>query len=216
MIVLLLRQMGFFSIVSAQSLSRLFLSHLGYFSSFSKKPTSERPGEWVIISGVGGLGHIAIQYAKAMGLHVGAVDVTDEKLELARSLGAELTINAMKEDPGVEMQRLIGGAHGVVVTAVSPKAFDQSLHMLRRGGTGVLIGLPPGSFPTPIFDVVLKRLTIRGSIVGTRKDLQEALQFAAEGKVKSTIEVQPMEAINNVFHRLLKGEVEGRVVLNIG
>lgn len=180
------------------------------------KETEARPGEWVIISGVGGLGHIAIQYAKAMGLHVGAVDVADEKLELARSLGAELTINAMKEDPGTEVQRLIGGAHGVVVTAVSPKAFGQSLQMLRRGGTGVLIGLPPGNFPAPIFDVVLKRLTIRGSIVGTRKDLQEALQFAAEGKVKSAIEVQPMEAINSVFERLLKGDVQGRVVLNIG
>lgn len=180
------------------------------------KETETRPGEWVIISGVGGLGHIAIQYAKAMGLHVGAIDVADEKLDLARELGAELTVNALKDDPGKEVQRLIGGAHGVVVTAVSPKAFAQSLQMLRRGGTGVLIGLPPGDFPTPIFEVVLKRLTIRGSIVGTRKDLQEALQFAAEGKVKSTIEVQPLTAINSVFDRLLKGEVQGRVVLNIG
>lgn len=180
------------------------------------KETEARPGEWVIISGVGGLGHIAIQYAKAMGLHVGAVDVADEKLALARSLGAELTINAAKENAAAEAQRLIGGAHGVVVTAISPKAFDQSIQMLRRGGTGVLVGLPPGQFPAPIFDIVLKRLTIRGSIVGTRKDLQEALQFAAEGKVKATIEVQPMEAINAVLDRLLKGDVQGRVVLNIG
>jgi propanol-preferring alcohol dehydrogenase len=180
------------------------------------KETDARPGEWVIISGIGGLGHVAVQYAKAMGLHVGAVDIADEKLELARSLGAELTINALKEDPGEKVQRLIGGAQGVVVTAVSPKAFDQSLQMLRRGGTAVLVGLPPGDFPTPIFDVVLKRLTIRGSIVGTRKDLQEALQFAGEGKVKSRIEVQPLVAINNVFDHLLKGDVQGRVVLNVG
>lgn len=179
------------------------------------KETEARPGEWVIISGIGGLGHVAVQYAKAMGLHVGAVDIADEKLELARSLGAELTINALKQDPGQEVQRQIGGAHGVVVTAVSPKAFDQGLQMLRRGGTAVLVGLPPGDFPAPIFDVVLKRLTIRGSIVGTRKDLQEALQFAGEGKVKSKIEVQPLAAINNVFDHLMKGDVQGRIVLNV-
>jgi propanol-preferring alcohol dehydrogenase len=88
--------------------------------------------------------------------------------------------------------------------------------MLRRGGTCVLVGLPPGDFPTPIFDVVLKRLTIRGSIVGTRKDLQEALQFAEEGKVQATIETQPLEAINEVFGRLRRGAVQGRVVLQLG
>jgi propanol-preferring alcohol dehydrogenase len=87
--------------------------------------------------------------------------------------------------------------------------------MLRRHGTCVLIGLPPGDFPTPIFDVVLKRLTIRGSIVGTRLDLQEALQFAALGKVTPTIELQPLSAINRVIERLKKGEVSGRVVLRL-
>ena len=87
---------------------------------------------------------------------------------------------------------------------------------MRRGGTCVLVGLPPGNFPAPIFDVVLKRLTIRGSIVGTRKDLQEALQFAEEGKVQATIETQPLEAINEVFGRLRRGAVQGRVVLQLG
>jgi propanol-preferring alcohol dehydrogenase len=180
------------------------------------KETDTRPGEWVVIVGVGGLGHVAVQYAKAMGLHIAAVDVADDKLELAKRLGAELTVNASKTDPAPVIQKQTGGAHGVLVTAVSAGIFRQSIDMLRRGGTCVLVGLPPGDFPTPIFDVVLKRLTIRGSIVGTRKDLEDSLQFAAEGKVKATIEVQPLEAINDVFGRLKEGRVNGRVVLNMG
>ena len=179
------------------------------------KETDTQPGEWVVISGIGGLGHLAVQYAKAMGLHVAAVDVADEKLALAKKLGAELTFNAKTEDPVAKIQESIGGGHGVLITAVSPIAFQQGVNMLRRGGTCVLNGLPPGDFPVSIFDVVLKRLTIRGSIVGTRKDMQEALDFAAEGKVKADIETQPLEAINSIFERLRRGEVQGRVVLQL-
>jgi alcohol dehydrogenase, propanol-preferring len=180
------------------------------------KETDAKPGDWVVVSGVGGLGHLAVQYARAMGLHVAAVDVAEEKLALARELGAELTVNAEVEDPAARIQQEIGGSHGVLITAVSPPAFRQGIGMLRRGGTCVLVGLPPGDFPTPIFDVVLKRLTLRGSIVGTRKDMQEALQFAAEGKVRSSVEAQPLEAVNTVFSRLRRGDVRGRVVLQIG
>lgn len=179
------------------------------------KETDTRPGQWIVISGIGGLGHVAVQYAKAMGLHVAAVDIADEKLALARQLGADLTVNAATQDAPAVIQREIGGAHGVLVTAVSVPAFQQALGMARRGGTISLVGLPPGEFPTPIFDVVLKRITIRGSIVGTRKDLQEALEFAAEGAVKPTVELQPLDAINTVFERLEKGDVNGRVVLTL-
>jgi propanol-preferring alcohol dehydrogenase len=179
------------------------------------KETDARPGQWVAVSGVGGLGHMAVQYAKAMGLHVAAVDIADDKLDLARRMGADLTINASKADPVAEVQKLLGGVHGVLVTAVSRAAFLQGIGMLRRGGTCTLIGLPPGDFPAPIFDVVLKRITIRGSIVGTRKDLQEALEFAGEGKVKAQVELQPMEAVNDVFRRLREGKVTGRVVLKV-
>ena len=180
------------------------------------KETDTRAGEWVVISGVGGLGHVAIQYAKAMGLHVAAVDLGPEKIALAKKLGAELVIDAKTQDPSTEVQRQIGGAHGVLVTAVSTVALKQAIGMLRRGGTCVLNGLPPGEFPVSIFDVVLNRYTIRGSIVGTRLDLEEALTFAAEGKVKATIEMQPLESINDVFARLKSGKVNGRIVLGIG
>lgn len=180
------------------------------------KETEARPGEWVVISGVGGLGHVAVQYARAMGLHVAAIDLGTEKLQLARSLGAELTVDAATDDPARTIQEKIGGAHGVLVTAVSPVAFKQAVGMLRRGGTCVLNGLPPGDFPVSIFDLVLNRYTLRGSIVGTRKDLEEALAFAAEGKVKATIELQTLESINDVFSRLKRGKVNGRIVLEIG
>jgi propanol-preferring alcohol dehydrogenase len=180
------------------------------------KETDTRPGEWVVISGVGGLGHVAIQYAKAMGLHVAAVDLGPEKTALARKLGAEIAVDAKTQDPPTEIQKMIGGAHGVLVTAVSTIAFKQAIGMLRRGGTCVLNGLPPGEFPISIFDVVLNRYTVRGSIVGTRIDLEEALRFASEGKVKATIETEPLESINDVFARLKTGKVNGRIVLGIG
>lgn len=180
------------------------------------KETEAKPGEWVAISGIGGLGHVAIQYAKAMGLHVVALDVTADKLELARTLGADAAVNARDADAAGQVTSLTGGgAHGVLVTAVSPPAFEQALHMVRRKGTVAMVGLPPGEFPTPIFDVVLKRITLRGSIVGSRKDLAEAVAFAAEGKVKSHIHEARLEDINEVFADLKAGKVDGRVVIRM-
>ncbi|HVM84103.1 MAG TPA: alcohol dehydrogenase AdhP [Candidatus Binatia bacterium] len=180
------------------------------------KETEARPGEWVAISGIGGLGHVAVQYAKAMGLHVAAIDVAEDKLALARAMGAEVTVNARDKDAAAQVVKQTGGgAHGVLVTAVSPAAFSQSLNMVRRKGTISLVGLPPGDFATPIFDVVLKRITIRGSIVGTRKDLAEALQFAGEGKVKAHIHKKTLADINGVFADLKQGKVDGRIVLDL-
>lgn len=179
------------------------------------KMTDTRPGQWVVISGIGGLGHMAVQYAVAMGLNVAAVDVADDKLELARRLGATVAVNALKEDPVAAIKRDIGGAHGALVTAVSPKAFEQAQGMVRRGGTIALNGLPPGDFPLPIFDTVLNGITVRGSIVGTRQDLQEALDFAGEGKVKATVSTDRLANINDIFGRMIDGKIEGRVVLDM-
>lgn len=179
------------------------------------KMTDTRPGQWVVISGIGGLGHMAVQYAKAMGLNVAAVDIDDGKLALAERLGATVTVNAMKTDPAAYLKKTIGGAHGALVTAVSPKAFEQAQNMLRRGGTLVLNGLPPGDFPLPIFSTVLNGITIRGSIVGTRSDLQEALDFAAEGKVEATVATDTLDNINDVFQRMIDGKIEGRIVLDM-
>jgi propanol-preferring alcohol dehydrogenase len=181
------------------------------------KETEARPGEWVVISGVGGLGHVAIQYAKAMGLKVAAVDIAEDKLALARETGADLAVNALT-DGAVDkvLAATGGGAHGVLVTAVSTAAFSQALKMVRRKGTVSLVGLPPGEFPTPIFDVVLKRITVRGSIVGTRRDLDEAVAFAADGKVKAEVTKVPLAQINEVFDRMKAGKIDGRMVLDFG
>ena len=179
------------------------------------KEADVEAGEWIVISGIGGLGHVAVQYAKAMGLHVAAVDVAEDKLALARTLGADVTVNAGSPDAAESiLKHTDGGAHGVLVTAVSVPAFSQALQIVRRKGTVSLVGLPPGNLPTPIFDVVLKRITVRGSIVGTRKDLAEALAFASEGKVTTHIHKAPIEAINDIFTALKTGSIEGRMVLD--
>lgn len=179
------------------------------------KETEVKPGQWLVVSGIGGLGHMAVQYGKAMGLHVAAVDVAADKLELASELGADVTIDASQDDPVKTAQKTFGGAHGVLVTAVNRPAFAQAVGMLRKRGTAALVGLPPGAFDLPIFETVLFRKTIRGSIVGTRNDLTEALQFAAEGKVKPRFAGDRLENINDIFGRMLEGRIEGRIVLQM-
>lgn len=182
------------------------------------KVTEAKPGEWIAISGAGGLGHLAIQYAKAMGLNVCAIDIDDGKLAHATKLGADCVVNAKTEkDPAAAVKKATdGGAHGVLITAPSLSAFKQGIGMTRKRGTCVLVGLPPGEFPVPLFDVVANCITVRGSFVGTRKDMAEALAFAADGKVKADIELQPLSAINDIFKRLEDGDVPSRVVLEFG
>ncbi|MFX3623961.1 MAG: alcohol dehydrogenase AdhP [Ectobacillus sp.] len=179
------------------------------------KVSEAKPGEWVAIYGIGGLGHLALQYAKAMGMNVVAVDTFDEKLELAKELGADLVINPLKEDAADWIQREIGGVHASICTAVSKKAFDQAYRSVRRGGACVAVGLPPEKMEIPIFDTVLNGVKVIGSIVGTRKDLQETLQFAAEGKVKAIIETRHLDEINEIFAEMEEGKINGRIVLDM-
>jgi len=180
------------------------------------KETRAKPGEWIAVSGVGGLGHLAIQYAKAMGMHICAIDIDDGKLAHATRLGADVTINAKTVGDAADAVKKVtdGGAHGVLITAPSLAAFTQGVGMVRKRGTCVLVGLPPGEFPTPLFDVVANCITIRGSFVGNRQDMAESLAFAAEGKVKADIELQPLSAINQIFERLRHGDVPSRVVID--
>ena len=179
------------------------------------KETEAKAGEWVAISGIGGLGHVAVQYAKAMGFNVAALDVDQAKLDLATSLGADLTVDGRDREAVKQFLKQTGGAHGVLVTAASTAAFTQAVGIVRRRGTVVLNGLPAGDFPTPVMPVVLKRITLRGSIVGTREDLAEALAFAAAGKVKAQVSVEPLEAVNDVFERMERGAINGRIVLRL-
>ncbi|SDS61664.1 alcohol dehydrogenase, propanol-preferring [Paraoerskovia marina] len=181
------------------------------------KMTDTKPGDWVLVSGIGGLGHIAVQYAVAMGRRVAAVDVDDAKLELARKHGAEVTVNAAtSDDAAAEIQAQTGGGvHGALVTAVNSHAFPQAVGALRRGGTVSLVGLPPEQFPLDIFTTVLSGLTVRGSIVGSRKDMAEAIDFFARGKVSPTYTVRPLDDINEIFGEMEKGAIDGRVVMDM-
>ena len=182
------------------------------------KRTGARPGQWVAVVGIGGLGHIAIQYARAMGLRVAAVDVSNEKLELAKSLGAEVVVNGAETDPAAYIQDKIGGTHAAVVTAVASKAFEQAVLMLRPGGTVAYIGLPGGKsdeIRASISAITNWELSVLGSNVGTRQDLNEAVAFAANGLVKATIRTVELEEINAVLDEMRKGKIVGRVVLKL-
>jgi propanol-preferring alcohol dehydrogenase len=177
--------------------------------------TEAKAGDWVAISGIGGLGHLAVQYAKAMGFQVVAIDVDEAKLELAHRLGADISLNAMDGDVAAHIQRTIGGANGVLVTAVNRAAFTQALGMVRPRGTVVFNGLPPGTFGLDIYDVVMRAITLRGSIVGTRNDQEQALALARLRGIRPEIQTYPLSEINEVLHRLANTPVTGRLVLDM-
>ena len=183
------------------------------------KRTTARPGHWLAVFGIGGLGHLALQYGRAMGLHVAAVDIAEDKLRLACELGAEVAVNARKGDAVAALRREIGGGpHAALVTTPAPSAFDQAVRSLRPGGSCSLIGVPDregDKFATSIARLIGGELTLRGSAVGTRLDLAEAIRFAADGQVKAHVERQPLKAVNKVFDRMRRGKVVGRVVLDI-
>lgn len=177
--------------------------------------TASKTGDWVAICGIGGLGHLAVQYAQAMGLRVVALDIAGEKLELARELGVEAAVYA-KSPRAVEQVREItgGGAHGVMVTAGTYSAFEQALELVRRRGTISLLGMPPGDFPVPTQRIVLNRITLRGTVAGTRQDLKRALLLAAEGRVQPRVERAPLASVNEGLERMKSGSIVGRVVLD--
>ena len=180
------------------------------------KVSNTKPGDWVSIVGVGGLGHLAIQYAKAMGLNVIAVDTGEDKRKLSLDFGATYFIDFMKDKPEDKIvEHLNTGVHAAICTAVSKAGFDSAYRSVRRGGTCVLVGLPPDEMPIPIFDTVLNGITIVGSIVGTRRDLEECLDFAAKGNIKTNIQERKLEDINQIFDEMEKGEITGRIVLNL-
>jgi propanol-preferring alcohol dehydrogenase len=171
-----------------------------------------RPSDLVAVFGVGGLGHMAIQYARIAGGRVIAVDLIDEKLELARELGAEFTVNAAKEDPAAAIQEL-GGADQAIALAVSPRSFEQAYGSLRRGGTLVFVALPADNeMMLPIFETVLNGITVVGSIVGTRTDLREVFELHAAGLTTVTREVRPLGDVNEAIADVEAGHVTARVV----
>lgn len=170
------------------------------------------PGETVAVFGIGGLGHLAVQYARLGGAKVIAVDVMTEKLELARELGADHVVNAHEEEP-VQAIRELGGADVAVVLAVAPSVFHQAFAALNRGGRLVLVSLPAGGELTvPVFDTVLKGISIIGSIVGTRQDLAEVFALHAAGRTRVIAETRDLQQVNSSVEEVLAGTVPARLV----
>jgi alcohol dehydrogenase, propanol-preferring len=179
------------------------------------KVAGTRSSNLVAVFGVGGLGHLAIQYAAIAGGRVVAVDIQDEKLELARELGAEFTVNAAKQDPVEAIQRL-GGADQAIALAVSPRAFEQAYGSLRRGGTLVFVALPADNeVRLPIFETVLNGITVVGSIVGTRADLREVFALHAAGRTRVIREVRPLDEVNEAIEDVEAGRVAARIVFEL-
>ncbi|MDV6011318.1 zinc-dependent alcohol dehydrogenase [Haloechinothrix sp. LS1_15] len=178
------------------------------------KMSGAQPSDLVAVFGVGGLGHLAVQYARIAGAQVVAVDLTDDKLRMAKELGASYVVNAREQDPAEEIQQL-GGADACIGLAGSPKAFEQAYHSLRRGGTLVLVGLPAeNELRIPIFETVLSGISIVGSIVGTRVDLKEVFELHAAGRTRVQHETRSLDDVNEAMRELEEGEVTARLVFD--
>ncbi|CYT74998.1 alcohol dehydrogenase AdhP [Streptococcus suis] len=175
------------------------------------------PGQWIAIYGAGGLGNLAVQYAKKVfNAHVIAVDINNDKLELAKEVGADVTINGLEvEDvPGYIKEITGGGVHSTVVTAVSKVAFNQAIDSVRAGGYVVAVGLPSEYMDLSIVKTVLDGIKVVGSLVGTRKDLEEAFHFSAMGLVVPVVQKRPVEDAEAVFDEMAAGTIQGRMVLD--
>ncbi len=181
------------------------------------KVAGVQPGQWIAIYGAGGLGNLAVQYAKKVfGAHVIAVDINDEKLAFAKETGADLTVNSAQEDAAEVIQQKTGGAHAAVVTAVSSAAFNSAVNCVRAGGRVVAVGLPPESMDLSIPRLVLDGIEVVGSLVGTRKDLEEAFQFGAEGLVVPKVQLRTIDEAPAIFQEMRDGKITGRMVIDMG
>ena len=179
------------------------------------KEAQLQPGQWTVIF-AGGLGNLAVQYAKKVfNAHVVAVDINNDKLALAKEVGADIVINGHEvEDVAALIQEKTGGAHSAVVTVVSKVAFNQAVDSVRAGGRVVAVGLPSEMMDLSIVKTVLDGIQVIGSLVGTRKDLEEAFQFGAEGLVVPVVQKRPVEDAVDVFDEMEAGTIQGRMVLD--
>ncbi|GAA3034392.1 alcohol dehydrogenase AdhP [Kitasatospora sp. NPDC006786] len=191
------------------------LSCAGVTTYKALKVSGAGPGTRVLVSGIGGLGHLALQYARLFGAETIAVDVTDDKLALARDLGADHVLDARTQDVAAEVQAL-GGAHAAIALAVSNASFQAAYGALRRGGTLVLVALPAGGkLELPVFETVLNGTKVIGSIVGTREDLAEVFRLHALGRTRVIRETRRLDDVNACFDEVLSGKVSARLVFDL-
>lgn len=180
------------------------------------KESKIRPGEWLAVFGAGGLGNLAIQYAKnVFNAKLAVVDINDEKLDLAKKLGADLVINSAKVDPAKVIQERCGGVQAAVVTAAAKVAFNAAVDCLKAGGVLVAVALPVDTMDLSIPRIVLDGIEVVGSLVGTRNDLKEAFQFAADGQVKPIVQTRRLDEVNDIIDEMRAGQIEGRMVVDM-
>lgn len=170
------------------------------------------PRQRLAIFGVGGLGHLAIQLGRALGAEITAIDISESKLEMARSLGAARTLNAKTSDVAKEFRRS-GGAHVALVTSGSRAAYDTAFAALRPTGMLLVVGLPAEDICFPPIMMAAREVRIQASAVGTREDLREVLALAAQGKVRCEVAARPLAQVNEVLDQMRRGEISGRIAV---
>ncbi|WP_283678256.1 alcohol dehydrogenase AdhP [Lentilactobacillus sp. Marseille-Q4993] len=179
------------------------------------KVGNTKPGQWVEVVGAGGLGNLSIQFAhNVFGAHVIAVDGNDDKLNAAKEVGAEKTIDFRTTKTAEEIQKNVGGVHTAQITAVSAAAFTDAVNSLRPDGRLVAMALPQGDMALNIAKTVLDGIQVAGSLVGTRQDLAEAFQFGKEGKVKPIVHTRRLDEINDIIQEMKDGKITGRMVVD--
>jgi len=176
------------------------------------KRASMLAGQRLAVFGIGGLGHLAVQFGQALGVEIVAIDISEEKLALARSLGASATINAAAHDAIKELRNR-GGVHVALVTSAARASYDTAFYCLRPTGTLVMVGLPAEPICFPPILMAAGEIRILASTVGTRQDLREVLAMAAAGKVRCQVASRPLADANEALNQLRRGQVSGRLVL---
>ena len=196
--------------LSSEQAAPLFCAGVTVYRAL--KNAQAAAGQRVAVFGIGGLGHLAVQVARAFGAEVIALDVSEDKLALARELGAATALNVA--DPGaLKTIRQLGGAHVAVVTSAAKAAYDMALKCLRPAGTLAVVGLPAEALDIHALTIVGKELRIVGAAVGTREDMRAVLALAVEGQLRCRVETQPLAEVNDVFSRMQRGAISGRIVL---
>jgi propanol-preferring alcohol dehydrogenase len=170
------------------------------------------PGQRLAIFGIGGLGHLAIQIGRAFCAEILAIDISEEKLALAKSLGAARALNAAAPDV-VKNLRGMGGAHIALVTSAAKAAYETAFSCVRPTGTLLVVGLPAENICFPPILMAAGEVRIQASAVGTRQDLKEVLALAAAGKVRCHTAAYPLARVNEALEQLKKGQVSGRIAL---
>lgn len=195
--------------LSSEEAAPLFCAGVTVYHAI--KSSGIKPGQRLVVFGVGGLGHLAVQIAKCFGAQVNAIDIAEEKLEFARRLGADITMNATSEV--VKEIRKMGGAHVAVVTSAAKAAYDMAFYAVRSSGTLMVVGMPAEDLSFPA--IMMREIRIMSAATGTREDLREVLDLAASGRVRCQVETRSLEQINEVLEEMRMAKITGRVSLKM-